>query len=70
MREKPKLGDYVWFGVENQDMWGGDRYGILVKEFCPEHKKKEIMIKTEHNGLITINHGLDAYSGTIKKAYF
>ncbi len=55
-----KVGTRVSFLVENQDSWGGDNNGILIYE------KNEFKIKTQNSGILTIDKGYDAYSGTIQ----
>ena len=54
-------GSKVRFSVENQSLWFGDNEGILC------FKDGEWIIKTKNSGMISIDKGLDAYSGTIEK---
>jgi hypothetical protein len=57
---KISIGTKVKFEVENQNMWGGDLEGILIKhngEFC---------IKTERSGILEIDKWLSVYGNTIQ----
>lgn len=57
---KISSGTKVSFQMENDDLWSGDRSGILVYE------NSKWIIKTESSGVIEINEWLGAYSETIK----
>lgn len=57
-----KVGDHVYFRVENQNMWSGDTMGTLIMD------KKEWKISCPRSGVITIGKGYDAYPGTLIKA--
>lgn len=55
-------GDRVTFVMENQDQWTGANIGIIYYELS----ELAFMIRLDSGRGVTINHGYDAYPGTIE----
>lgn len=55
-------GTRVYFVMENNDTWGGDRLGILT--YNPGENKW--VIRTDNSGEIGIGGYLEAYQNSIK----
>lgn len=58
-----KIGDTVYFRMENSDMWFGDVIGVLKYNDVLE----ELVIDTKNSGEIRIGQYLSAYYNSIRK---